>query len=92
MRYTKISAKIENQGIIKDPVQCTQQGVVLTEVLLPLGKLLVVRKNHVVRTFLVVAAVNEVKEKPCVLLVKDTVTDFIGNQAGWFYPGWSQLT
>ena len=80
-----VTAQVENQGIIKDSVQGTEQRIVLVEVLLPLRRLLVAGKNHCVRSFLIVAPVNEVEEHPCVLPIKDTMTNLINNQAGRFH-------
>jgi hypothetical protein len=45
---------IEYCGIVKDPVQGAQQGVVLIEVCSPVGRMLVASKNNIEVTFFVV--------------------------------------
>ena len=73
---------VEYRGVIKDPVQRTQQRIVFVEVATPLRRALVAGEYNVEVAFLVVSPVNQVKEQPCILLVKLTVAHFVYNQAG----------
>lgn len=77
-----LSLETEYHSVIKNPVQGTQKGIILIKVLSPHGGHLVAGKDDVVSAFLVVPAVNQIKEQPGVLLVKLTVSNFINNQAG----------
>src|SRR5574344_12986 len=72
----------KHDGIIKDAVKGTQQRVVFTEVLLPLSRVTVAGKNHVVTTLFLVSAVNHIEKESSILLVKLTVPHLINNQAG----------
>ena len=77
-----LSLHRKDNRIIKDAVKSAQEGVVLTEILLPPGGVPVAGKNHVVIAVLLVAAVNHVKEQPGVLLVKLTMPHLVNNQTG----------
>lgn len=70
------------RGIIKDPVQGTEQGVVLIEIAAPVGRVLVAGEHNIEVAFLVVSPVNQIKEQPGVLFVELTVAHLVNNQAG----------
>ena len=75
------AGKIEDHDIIENPVHCTFESVLFCKALFPELRLFVAGKDNVETAFLVVTAVNHVKEKPCVFNVKIAVADFINNQA-----------
>ena len=70
---------VEYCGIVKDPVQGAQQGVILIEVGSPVGRMLVTGKYNIEVAFFVVSPVNQVEEQPGILLVELTVPHFINN-------------
>ena len=74
-----------NGCIVKDPVQGAKQRGILAKELAPLVRSLIARKDHQVRTFLVIPAVNDIKEHPGGLNVKHTPANFINNETGRFY-------
>ena len=80
-----VAVEVKNQRVIENSVQCTKQSFFFGEILTPGNGLFVACKNNIRTTFLVVAAVNQVEEKSCVFSIKNTVSDLINNQTGWFY-------
>ena len=60
---------VEYRGDVKDPVQGTQQGVVLIEVASPMGRVLVAGKDDIEVTLLVVPPVNEIEEQSGIFLI-----------------------
>ena len=71
---------VEYRCIVKDPVQGTQQGVILIEVGSPVGRVLVTGEYNVEVAFFVVSPVNQIKEQTGILLVELTVANFVNNQ------------
>lgn len=76
---------VEYSGIVKDTIQGAEQGIIFIEISSPQRWILVAGKDNVKVAFLVVAAVNQIKEQPGVLLVEFTVAYLINNQAGGSY-------
>ena len=70
---------VEYRGIVKDPVQGTQQGVIFVEVGSPMRRMFVAGKYIIEVTFLVVSPVNQIKEQPGILLVELTVANSLIN-------------
>ncbi len=77
-----LSLNCKDHCIIKDAVKGTQQKINFTKVFLPLCRVAVAGKNHVVAVALLVAAVNHIKKQARVLLVKFTMPHLVNNQAG----------
>lgn len=73
---------VEYRGIIKDPVQGTQQGIVLIEVASPVRGVLVAGEYNIEVALLVVPPVNQIKEQAGILLAKFTVPYLVNNQTG----------
>ena len=65
---TVFTLNVEYRGIVKDPVQRTQQSIILVEIAAPLRKELVAGEHNVEAAFFVVSSVNQVKEQPGILL------------------------
>ena len=76
------AAQLEHRSIIKDAVQCAEQGGVLVEILAPQRRISVAGENHVEVAFLVVAAVNQIKEHTGTFLVELAVSNLINNETG----------
>jgi len=57
-----LALNVEYRGIIKDPIQRTQQGIVLIEVASPVGGVLVAGEDDIEVALLVVPPVNQIKE------------------------------
>ena len=77
------AAQLEHRSIIKDAVQCAEQGGVLVEILAPQRRIFVAGENHVEVAFLVVAAVNQIKEHTGTFLVELAVPNLINNKTAW---------
>ena len=80
---------VEHGSIIKDPVKSKEQRVLFIEILSPQGRASVAGEDDVVRSLLVVPSVDEIEERPGLLLVELTVPDLVDNEAGWAKQGWS---
>lgn len=74
------AAQLEHRSIIKDAVQCAEQGGVLVEILAPQRRIFVAGENHVEVAFLVVAAVSQIKEHTGTFLVELAVPNLINNK------------
>ena len=70
---------VEYRGIVKNPVQGTQQSIILVKVGPPMGRVFVAGEDDVEVAFFVVPSVNQVEEQPSILLVELTVPNFINN-------------
>ena len=77
-----LALDVEHDGIVKYPVQGTQQGIVLVEVGFPLRRVLVAGEDDVAAALFVVPPVNQVEEQPGVLLVELAVAYLINNETG----------
>ena len=77
------AAQLEHRSIIKDAVQCAEQGGVLVEILAPQRRIFVAGENHVEVAFPVVAAVNQIKEHTGTFLVELAVPNLINNKTAW---------
>ena len=85
------AAQLEHRSIIKDAVQCAEQGGVLVEILAPQRRIFVAGENHVEVAFLVVAAVNQIKEHTGTFLVELAVPNLINNKTAWTHQSVSAL-
>ena len=77
-----LALNCKDNRIIKDAVKSTQERIVLAEIFLPLCRVAVAGEDHVEIAFLIVPAVNQIKEQPRILLVEFAMANLINNQAG----------
>ena len=75
-----LAAQLKHRGIVKDAVQRTQQGRIFIEILTPQRRIFVAGEDHVVIAFLVVAAVNQVKEHTGAFLVELAMPNLVNNE------------
>ena len=66
-------------------VASSEQRCIFVKILTPERRIFVAGEDHVEIAFLVVAPVNQIKERPCIFLVKRTATNLVNNQTGWPY-------
>ena len=78
-----LAPQLEYRSFIKDAVQRTQKCRALIKVLTSESRIFVAGENHVKIAFLVVAAVDQVKEQPRILFIEFAMADLINDQAGW---------
>ena len=77
-----LAPQLEYRSFIKDAVQRTQKRRVFIKVLTPESWILVAGEDHVEIAFLIVPAVNQIKEQPRILFIKFAMANLINNQAG----------
>ena len=77
-----LALNVEYRGIVKDPVQSAEQGVILIEITALVGRVLVAGEHNIEVAFLVVSPVNQIEEQPGILFVKFTMPYLVNNQAG----------
>lgn len=77
-----LTTQLKYRSLIKDAVQRTQKRRVFIKVLTPESRILVAGEDHVEIAFLIVPAVNQIKEQPRILLVEFAMANLINNQAG----------
>ena len=75
-----VTADIEDGSVIEYPIQCTQEIVIVAEVVLPQRRVLVASEYDVVASLAVVSPVDHVEEKPGVFLVEFTMAYLINDQ------------
>lgn len=75
-----VSFNCKDSCVVKNPVQCTEQGIILVKVCPPGRRSFVAGKHKIVATFFVVPPVNQVKEQSGIFYIKLTMAYFVNDQ------------